>query len=100
MYPAYFRKGPVCIKRESSRTGKQVDLSQESFEIPFQQISTENTASFDALISDMEVVSHEVYERYLVLLHNKARYEARSFRELHHRSPEFSNSGRRRSYEA
>jgi hypothetical protein len=98
LYPAYYRKGPVCIKREDSCSGKQVDLSEQASGKPFRMIQTPNKAAFDQIIASMELVSNDTYERYLILLHNKSRFEARSFRDTHERSPEFLNPSPRRDY--
>jgi hypothetical protein len=99
LYPTYYRKGSVCIKREDPKTGKQVDLSEKAANKPFEFIHTPDKHTFDALVSTMEIVSFETYERYLILLHNKSKFEAQSFRDMHHRSPEYVNNVRRRSYE-
>ncbi len=98
IYPSYYRKGPVCIKRENSRSGKQVDLSETSHRDPFKVIQTSDKASFDEIVSGMEPVSFETYERFLILLHNKSKQEARSFRETHDHSPEYVNLFPRRNF--
>ncbi|HLT74794.1 MAG TPA: hypothetical protein VKZ68_06900 [Ohtaekwangia sp.] len=98
IYPSYYRKGSVCIKREDSRSGKQVDLSESSHRNPFRLIQTNDKAGFDKIVSGMELVSFETYERFLILLHNKSRQEARSFRETHDQSPEYTNLFPRRDF--
>ncbi len=98
IYPSYYRKGSVCIKREDSRSGKQVDLSETSQRSPFKLILTADKESFDKIVSGMQRVSFETYERFLVLLHNRSRQEARSFRETHNQSPEYANLFPRRDF--
>lgn len=98
LYPTYYRKGSVCIKREDPLRGKQVDLSEQPDHAPFKMIQTKDKAAFDLLVASMEMVSNETYERYLILLHNKSKYEAQSFRDVHSRSPEFINPNSRRNY--
>ena len=98
LYPAYYRKGSVCIKREDQRNGKQVDLSEQALRNPFSVIHTRDKAAFDQIISGMELVSNETYERYLILLHNRSKHEAQTFREAHHQSPDFVSPHPRRNY--
>lgn len=99
MYPSYYRKGSICIKRETPVTGKQVNLDEDFRHEAFRVITAESKQSFDALVSQMDPVSFETYERYLILLHKRTQYEARTFRDLHHRAPEFVMPERPRSYE-
>ena len=99
IYPTYYRKGTVCIKRESPRRGKQVDLSETGSKKPFQVVETTDKLGFDRIVENMERVSFEIYERYLILLHKKSQLEAKTFRQLHARSPEFINPLPRTSYE-
>jgi len=99
IYPSYYRKGTVCIKRESPRRGKQVDLSETGSKKPFQVVETGDKLSFDRMVEEMEMVSFETYERYLILLHKKSQLEAKTFRQSHFRSPEFINPLPRTSYE-
>lgn len=99
MYPSYYRKGPVCIKRETSTSGKQVNLNENNDDKPFSIITSANKTAFDLLVASMELVSFETYERYLILLHKKAQQEARTFRESHQKSPEFLHANPRRYYE-
>jgi hypothetical protein len=97
-YPVYYRKGSVCIKREDPQNGKQVDLSELSNKNPFRIIRMADKAAFDLLVADMEMVSNEIYERYLIHLHNRSKFEAKTFREVHDRSPEFPGPDQRRKY--
>ena len=99
IYPTYYRKGTICIKRESPRRGKQVDLSETGSKKPFQIVETNDKLSFDRMVESMERVSFEIYERYLILLHKKSQLEAKTFRQSHARSPEFINPLPRTSYE-
>ena len=99
MYPSYYRKGPVCIKRETSTSGKQVDLDENNDDKPFSIINSADKKTFDRLVASMEIVSFETYERYLILLHKKAQHEARTFRESHQKAPEFFHATPRRHYE-
>jgi len=99
MYPIYYRKGPVCIKRETSTSGKQVNLDENNDDKPFSIVTSSDKKSFDHIVESMEIVSFETYERYLILLHKKAQQEARTFRELHRTTPEFLNANPRRYFE-
>jgi hypothetical protein len=95
MYPSYYRKGSVCIKRETAVTGKQVNLDESYRNEAFRVINAADKKSFDDLISTMDIVSFETYERYLILLHKRTQVEAKTFRELHNRVPEFATTGQR-----
>jgi hypothetical protein len=99
MYPSYYRKGSVCIKRETAVTGKQVNLDESYRNEAFRVINAADKKSFDDLISTMDIVSFETYERYLILLHKRTQVEAKTFRELHNRVPEFATTGQRPWYD-
>jgi hypothetical protein len=93
-YPTYYQKGSVCIKRESANSGKQVTIPEacriNSF--GFQLIHTADKMSFDALVIDMKEVSFDVYERYLIILHQFNQKQPSAFRESHEFTPEFASS--------
>jgi hypothetical protein len=93
-YPVYYQKGSVCIKRETATAGKQVTIPEacriNSF--GFQIIQTRDKMSFDSLVSEMREVSFEVYEKYLIILHQFNQKQPSGFRESHEFSPEFAGS--------
>lgn len=99
MYPSYYKKGSVCIKRETAVTGMRVNIDENYRNDAFRAINAVDKSSFDKLISGMDIVSFETYERYLILLHKRTQMEARTFRELHNSVPEFVTTGQRPFYE-
>jgi hypothetical protein len=99
MYPSYYRRGSVCIKRETAVTGKQVNLNESYRDDAFRVINAADKRSFDDLISEMDIVSFETYERYLILLHKRTQVEAKTFREVHSEVPEFVTTGQRPNYD-
>lgn len=93
-YPLYYQRGSVCLKRETATSGKQVTIP-EACRINgfgFQLINTPDKMSFDALVGGMKEVSHEVYERYLIILHQFNQKQPSAFRESHEFSPEFAGA--------
>ena len=94
-YPLYYQKGSVCLKRETATSGKQVTIPEACRinTFGFQIINTPDKLSFDALVSNMNQVSHEIYERYLIILHQFNQRQPSGFRELHERTPEFAGMG-------
>ncbi len=94
-YPLYYQKDSVCIKRESATSGKQVTIPEACRinKFGFQLIHTESKLAFDALVIDMREVSFEVYEKYLIILHQFNQRQPSGFRELHERTPEFAGMG-------
>lgn len=97
-YPAYYRNGSICIKRESATTGKQVQIPEQCRinGIGFQFLTTADKASFDKMVKDMQEVSFEVYEKYLTILHEMSKRQPAPFREAHEYTPEFLGSTARR----
>jgi hypothetical protein len=94
-YPIYYHKGSVCIKRETATSGKQVTIP-EACRINtygFQLVHTPDKMSFDALVRDMKEVSFEVYEKYLIILHQFNQKQPSGFRESHEFSPEYAGAG-------
>ena len=98
-YPLYYQSGPVCIKRESATSGKKVTIpnSAHTANYGFEVVNMRDKNSFDSLLTDMEEVSNEVYETYLITLHPFTQRQSASFREMHDLTPEFSGQGRLRS---
>ena len=98
IYPTYYQKGPVCIKRESDTHGKQVIIPEASHinSYGFQFLTTSDKSGFDSLVSNMNVVTLEVYERYLIMLHQFTQKQHLEFRESHELTPEFPGSSDRR----
>ena len=94
IFPTYYQKGSVCIKRESTTMGKQVTIPEacriNSF--GFQLVHTDDKLKFDDLVKDMKGVSNEVYERYLIILHQFNQKQPSAFRETHNLTPEFAGS--------
>lgn len=97
-YPVYYRKGSTCIKRESATTGKQVDIPEQCriHSVGFQWLSTPDKTEFDQMVKGMEPVTFEIYERYLLILHELGKRQPAVFREAHEYTPEFSGSSTRR----
>jgi hypothetical protein len=93
-YPLYYQKGSVCLKRESATSGKQVTIPEACRinAFGFQIVNTADKMSFDALVSGMNEVSYEVYERYLIILHQFNQKQPSAFRESHEFSPEFAGA--------
>jgi hypothetical protein len=92
-YPLYYQKGSVCIKRESATSGKQVTIPEACRinAFGFQLINTTDKMSFDALVDHMKEVSFDVYERYLIILHEFNQKQPSAFRESHEFTPEFAS---------
>jgi hypothetical protein len=94
IYPVYYQKGSVCIKRETATSGKQVTIPEacriNSF--GFQLIHAHDKMSFDSLVSEMKQVSFEVYEKYLIILHQFNQKQPAGFRESHEFTPEFAGT--------
>jgi hypothetical protein len=91
-FPRYYQKDSVCIKRESATQGKQV-IIPEACRINafgFKVINTRDKLSFDAMVYEMNEVSFEVYERYLIILHQFTQKQPAGFRETHQLTPEFA----------
>lgn len=97
-YPTYYQRGSTCIKRESATTGKQVTIPEacriNSF--GFQLVNLDKL-SFDALVSAMNEVSFETYERYLIILHQFNQKQPSGFRESHQLTPDFAGASSLRS---
>jgi hypothetical protein len=93
-YPVYYQKGSVCIKRETARSGKQVTVPEACRlnTFGFQLINTPDKMSFDAIVSDMQEVGFEVYEKYLIILHQFNQKQPAGFRDSHEFTPEFAGS--------
>jgi hypothetical protein len=91
-YPTYYQKGSVCIKRESATFGKQVTIPEACRinTFGFRMINTTDKMSFDVLVNDMKEVSFEVYEKYLIILHQFNQKQPSGFRETHEFSPDFA----------
>jgi len=91
-YPTYFQKGSVCIKRESATSGKQVTIPEATRlnTFGFKLINTADKMSFDDLVIDMNEVSFEVYEKFLIILHQFNQRQPSGFRESHEFLPEFA----------
>jgi hypothetical protein len=71
MYPQFFRKGGVCIKRESDTLGNRIELPEpcKSPTANYVQLSVDSKVSFDNLVTGMETVSAEVYKNYLQVVY-------------------------------
>jgi|SRR5687768_8245320 hypothetical protein len=97
-YPIYYQKGSVCIKRETATSGKQVTIPEacriNSF--GFQLVHTPDKMSFDDLVREMKEVPFDVYEKYLIILHQFNQKQPSGFRESHEFTPEFAGSGNAR----
>jgi hypothetical protein len=99
MFPCYYQRGPICIKRETSTSGKQINIDVNHRHEAFQSIDVTDRKVFDEMIADMSIVSFEVYERYLIHLHKRSQHEAKTFRDTHQKSPEFFSSEPPRFFE-
>ena len=89
-YPSFHRLGPVCIKRESARTGKKVNISEVTETKGVVDIVLPDKESFDRMVGQMEVVSWDTFDRYLVLLNKREEQNAvATFRETHKEVPAF-----------
>jgi hypothetical protein len=97
-YPTYYQKGSVCIKRESATSGKQVTIPEACRlnTIGFKLVNTPDKLSFDDLVTDMNEVSFDVYEKYLIILHQFNQRQPSGFRESHEFSPEFAGGAGQR----
>jgi hypothetical protein len=93
-FPTYYLKGSVCIKRESATTGKQVTIPEACRirNYGFQLINTNDKLRFDSMVQDMVPVTFEVYEKYLIILHQFTQKQPTAFREIHQHTPEFAGS--------
>jgi hypothetical protein len=93
-YPTYYQRGSVCIKRETATTGKQVTIPEPCRlnTFGFQLITTRDKMSFDDLITDMKETSFEVYEKYLIILHEFNQKQPSGFRDSHEFTPEFAGT--------
>ena len=94
-YPLYFQKGSVCIKRETATTGKQVTIPEACRinAFGFKLIHTTDKMGFDAIVSDMNEVTFDVYEKYLIILHQFNQKQPSGFRESHEYTPEYAGAG-------
>jgi hypothetical protein len=101
IYPLYYQKGSVCIKRESPTSGKQVTVP-DAWHLNaagFQIINTPDKASFDAIIKEMKEVAFDVYEKSLIKLHQFNQKQPANFRDSHHSTPEYAYNAHPRATE-
>lgn len=91
-YPTFYQKGSVCIKRESATSGKQVTIPEACRinNFGFRLVNTDDKMSFDSLVADMKPVPFEVYERFLIILHQFNQKQPSGFRESHEFTPEYA----------
>lgn len=82
-YPQFYRKGSICIVREGDTYGEQIEIPEPRrvINLIHTRITLPSKNRFDEMISDMENVTQEVYEKYISAFYRIKRKRPKQFRE-------------------
>lgn len=71
IYPQFYKKGSKCIMREGDTSGAQVEIPEacKMVTLIHTRITLPNKKRFDEMVRGMEMVTQEVYEKYVSIFY-------------------------------